>query len=106
MEDVNVIVGTIKTLGVLLLSLTGISLTVVQYVKEKLGVDDKKAEIVSLVCSAVLAALVGWYWADSMKYVLELGQWIGVGLFVVIGTISPSGGYKLLGTFTRIRNQQ
>ena len=99
----NVIVVTIKEVFGILLSLSALSLGAIQFVKEKVGLDGSKAEWLSLGVGFVLSGLVGWYWADSQSYQLELGQWIGLGISVVVGGIAPSGGYKLLGVLAGSR---
>ena len=103
MEDANVILVTIKEIFGLLLALSALSLGSIQYVKEKVGLEGNKAEVLSLVVGFLLSGLVGWYWVDAQGYQLELGQWIGVGISVVVGGIAPSGGYKLLGVLAGSR---
>ena len=99
----NIILVTIRELFGLLLSLSALSLGSIQYVKEKVGLEGSKAEVLSLVVGFVLSGLVGWYWVDAQSYQLELGQWIGVGISVLVGGIAPSGGYKLLGVLSGAR---
>ena len=99
----NVILETIKVLGSLLLTVSAIAALVIQYVKESFKISDKSAGILSLIVGLVLSALVAWVYAADAGYHLELGQWVGVGLFVVVGTIGPSGGYKLLGALSGAR---
>jgi hypothetical protein len=100
MNSVNVILETIKLLGGILAILLPIGIAVIQYLKEKLDVSDTGAEIVSLVVGFLLSALVSWVYVAGLGYQLMFGQWIGVALFVIIGTIGPSGGYKVLGELT------
>lgn len=100
----NVILQTIQTLGVILLALVPIGLTTIQYAKEKVGLSDKRAELFSLVIGFVLSALVAWVYAADLGYQLVLGQWVGVALFVVLGTLGPSGGYKVIGSFSGSRS--
>jgi len=102
----NVILETIKTLGALVLTLSGIASLVIQYVKEYLKISDKKAGILSLIVGFTLSALVAWAFVADAAYHLELSQWIGVALFVVVGTIGPSGGYKLLGALSGSRSTE
>ena len=99
----NVIVGTVQEIFTLILSLSVLSLGVIQFVKEKTAMQNSSAEILSLAVGFILSGLVGWYWVDLQSYQLELGQWIGVGIAVLLGGIAPSGGYKLLGTFSGAR---
>jgi hypothetical protein len=99
MQMDNLILVTVQDLFVNILVLSGLGLGVIQYGKEKLNLVDRGAEILSLVVGFLLSGLVAWYWVDQLDYVLELGQWIGVGIAVVMGGIAPSGGYKLMGTF-------
>jgi len=99
----NVILETIKSLGVTLLALIPIGLATIQYSKEKLGIADKYAEGVALSVGFILSGLIAWVYVDGLAYSLELGQWVGVGLFVVLGTIGPSGGYKVIGSFSGSR---
>lgn len=104
--EMTPIFETTKTLGASLLTLSGIIIFVMQYLKDQWGLKDKKAEIVSLVIGFVSSGLVGWAWIASLNYQLELWQWIGLGFFIVMGTISPSGGYKFIGTMAGQRNQE
>lgn len=86
----NVIFETIGKLAGLLLPLSALVMSLTQYLKEKWGVVDKAAEVVSLVVGFVVSALV------AVSFVFpDSAQWIGIALFVVFGTIAPSGGYKL-----------
>jgi len=98
--DTNIIISTIKEISTVLLTLSVFSLAGIQYVKEKAALDGGKAEVLSLAVGFILSGLVAWYWVDSLGYALELGQWIGVGISVVMGGIAPSGGYKLLITLS------
>jgi len=103
MEDTTVILETVKSLGVILVTLIPIVLGVVQIIKEKFKMSGNAAEVVSLVAGFLSSGLVALVYANGFAYALELGQWVGLGLFVVIGTIGPSGGYKLLGVYSGTR---
>jgi len=92
----NIILETILILGGVLLTLIAIGLAVIQYVKEKWKIEDKPAEIMSLCVGFVLAALVVLSYLSQMAWNINLSQWVGVFLFLVVGTIGPSGGYKTL----------
>ena len=99
----NVILETVKTLGAILIGLIPIGSVVTQTVKEAIGLVDKKAQVLSFGIGFVLSALVAWVYADGLGYSLELGQWVGLGLFIVLGTVSPSGGYKVIGELAGTR---
>lgn len=103
----NIILQTILILGAVLLTLIGVGVAVVQYVKEKWGVEDKPAEILSLCVGFLLAGLVVLSYLEQMAWTVNISQGVGIFLFLVVGTIGPSGGYKtlraLLGT-TNITN--
>jgi len=99
-EGVNIVVETITTLGLLLFPLVGGVMGLVEFVKSKTKITNTAVEVVSLLAGLVSSGLISWVYADSLQYSLVLGQWVGVGFFVVFGTVGPSGGYKLLGFFT------
>lgn len=100
----NIVLETLKSLGLLLSGITFVGLGLIQYLKETWKVVDKKAEILSLVVGFLMSAAVGWVYAESLAYHLALGQWVGVGMFLVTGTIAPSGSYKFLATLLGVRN--
>lgn len=100
------ILETVKTLGTTVLTLSAVAGLIIQYVKERIGISDKSAEIFSLIVGLVLSLLVAWVYAADAAYQLELGQWVGVALFVAVGTIGPSGGYKLLGALSGSRTTE
>ena len=93
----NPIFSTVQALGSNLDALVFIGLILIQYFKEVWKIEDKKAEILSLVVGFIMAAAVSLVYAETFAYSLSIGQWVGVGLFVAVGTVSPSGGYKFLG---------
>ena len=101
----NQILGTITTLSIVLGTLTFVSLGVIQYLKEKWGLKDKAAEITSLCTGFVLSAGVVVSFLEQAGWVINISQGIGVGIFMVIGTIGPSGGYKLLRTLLGTNNE-
>ena len=103
MENVELIKITIETLGGALIGLMVIGLATIGYGKEKLKISDKSAEVFSLIVGFILSGLIAWVFVESFDYVLELGQWVGVALFVLLGTIGPSGGYKVIGSFAGSR---
>lgn len=104
METVNTILETIKVLGSILALIVPLGVVVVQYLKEKLGVADKAAEVVSLVVGLLMSGLSSTaYVMDVGVNTLSVGQWVGIVLFLVIGTIGPSGGYKFLGSLAGSR---
>lgn len=92
----NIILSTVVTLGVVLTTLVGIGIAVIQYVKEKWGIEDKPAEILSLCVGFILAALVVVSYLEQMAWTVNISQGVGIFLFLVVGTIGPSGGYKTL----------
>lgn len=99
----NIVLETIKILGSFLLGLVPLSTILIQLIKEAMKVQDQGAARLSLVVGFITSALVAWIFVDGFNYVLELGQWVGVVLFVAIGTVGPSGGYKFLGALTGTR---
>lgn len=98
--SVNIIVETITQLGALLFPLIGGVMGLVEFIKSKAKITNTAVEVVSLVLGFIFSGLVAWVYIDSLQYSLVLGQWVGAGIFVVFGTVGPSGGYKLLGFFT------
>lgn len=92
----NIILETLRTLALVLATLAFISMAVIQYLKETWGIEGQAAEVLSLVVGFVLAGLVVVSYLDQMAWHISVSQGIGVFLFVVVGTISPSGGYKTL----------
>lgn len=92
----NIILSTVVTLGVVLTTLVGIGIAVIQYVKEKWGVEDRTAEILSLCVGFILAALVVVSYLEQLSWHINISQGVGIFLFLVVGTIGPSGGYKTL----------
>lgn len=92
----NVILETVKTLALVLATLIFISMAVIQYLKEIWGLSGKGAEIVALVVGFILAGLVVVSYLEQMGWHVSISQGIGVFLFLVIGTMGPSGGYKTL----------
>ena len=92
----NIILKTILILGGVLITLIGIGVALIQYMKEKWGWDDKKAEILSLCVGFILAALVVLSYLEQMAWRVNISQGVGIFLFLVVGTIGPSGGYKTL----------
>lgn len=103
METVNTILETIKVLGSILALIVPLGVVVVQYLKEKLNVADKAAEIVSLFVGFVMSGLSAAAFIMDVGFPLTFAQYVGVILFLVIGTIGPSGGYKFLGSLTGSR---
>ena len=95
-EMENIILKTILILGGVLITLIGIGVALIQYMKEKWGWEDKKAEILSLGVGFVLAALVVLSYLEQMAWRVNISQGVGIFLFLVVGTIGPSGGYKTL----------
>ena len=96
----NIIVVTVQEVFTILLTLSVLAMGAIQWAKEQFSLQNRAAEILSLVVGFLLSGLVGLYWVDLNEYTLELGQWIGVGIAVVVGGLGPSGGYKLIGTFS------
>lgn len=94
----NIILQTIQSLGLVLVTLIIISMTLVQYLKEKWGVDGVAAEIISLVVGFILGALVVVSYLDQLGWSASVSQWVGIFLFLVVATLGPSGGYKTLRT--------
>lgn len=92
----NIILQTIQSLGLVLVTLIIISMTLVQYLKEKWGIEGKAAEIASLVVGFVLGALVVVSYLDQLNWSASVSQWVGIFLFLVVATLGPSGGYKTL----------
>jgi len=100
----EVIFQTVMQLAAILLALAFIAIALIQYLKEKWGLAGRLAEIVSLVIGFCLSALVALVYASEALYKLSIAQWVAVLLFVIIGTIAPSGGYKTLGQLAGTRN--
>lgn len=94
------IVKTVETLGAIMLTYSGVIIFTLQYLKEKWDLKDKKAEILSLVFGFISSGLTSWAWIASIWPNVVLPQWIGLGFFMLVGTLSPSGGYKFLGAIT------
>ena len=103
--EVNIILETVKTLGVILLGLIPIASILIQQIKESVKFEDQAAGRLSLVVGFITAALVAWVYSAGYSYTLELGQWVGVFLFVAVGTVGPSGGYKVLGALSGARDK-
>lgn len=100
------IIQVFNDLGTLLLKLIPIAVLIIQYAKDKLKIQDSKAEIFSLVTSFILSALALLSYVDKLGYSLTVQQGIGSFLFMVVGTIGPAGGYKLLGDLAGIRSSK
>ena len=96
MENLEQILTTLLLLIGILLGLSFVALQLIQYLKAKWGIENKAAEVVSLVVGFLLSALIGWVYVDAMGWQLTPGQIAALVLFVVVGTIAPSGGYKFL----------
>lgn len=92
----NIILQTIQSLGLVLVTLIIISMTLVQYLKEKWGIAGKAAEMVSFSVGFILGALVVISYLDQLGWSASLSQYVGIFLFLVVATIGPSGGYKTL----------
>ena len=92
----NIILETIKVLGNVLIAFTFVGIAVVQYIKEKWGLQDKAAEILSLSVGFVLGVLAILSYLEQMLWTVSISQGIGMFLFLIISTIGPSGGYKTL----------
>lgn len=102
----NIILETIKILGQTLISLSIIAVMVVQYLKESWKVKDKAAQILSLVIGFLLGLLVVISYLDLNGWSISISQGVGIFLFLVIATISPSGGYKTLRSLTGVGNEK
>lgn len=94
----NIMVETIQALGAILASQIFVSIALVQYLKEKWGLEGKAAEITSLIVGFVLGALVAVSYLAQMDWEVSVSRGIGVFLFLVMATLGPSGGYKTLRT--------
>lgn len=94
----NVLLNTVVTLSTVLVTLTFVSMTLTQYLKEKWKVDGTAAEITSLVVGFMLSGAVVASFLEQLGWTATVSQWIGIALFMIVGTISPSGGYKTLRT--------
>lgn len=92
----NIILETLQTLALVLVTLIFISMAVIQYLKEIWGLKDKAAEITALVVGFILSGLVVVSFLEQMGWHISISQGIGIFLFMVVGTIGPSGGYKTL----------
>lgn len=92
----NIILGTIMKLGAVMVTLVGIGMAVIQYMKETWKWEDKKASVLSLGVGFVLSALVVLSYLEQMAWRVNISQGVGIFLFLVVGTIGPSGGYKTL----------
>ena len=92
----NILLQTLITLGMVMITMIGIGLAVIQYVKEKWGWEDKKAEVLSLGVGFILGALVAVSYLDQAAWQVSISQGIGIFLFLAVATIGPSGGYKTL----------
>lgn len=95
----NVILNTVVTLSLVLVTITGVGIAAIQYVKEKWGVKDKAAEIVSLASGFLMGGAVVVSYLEQLAWHISISQGIGIGMFMVIATIGPSGGYKTLRSF-------
>jgi len=104
--EVNIILETIKVLGAILLGLVPIAAVLIQQIKESAKIEDQGAARLSLAVGFIISALVAWVYAAGFNYALLLGQWVGVFLFVAVGTVGPSGGYKVIGALTGVRNNR
>ena len=92
----NEIIVTVKDLSVILATLVPVALFVIQQIKESVKLENKSAEILSLGVGCLLSVCVAAVYANDSGFALTLSQWIGLGIFVVLGTLGPSGGYKFL----------
>jgi len=100
MDDVNMILETIRELGAALLTFSAFNMLLIQYGKEKLKLKDTAAEIFSIIVSAIPTVGVALVYVNALNWELSLGQIVGVILYVIAGVIGPAGGYKLLGTLS------
>jgi hypothetical protein len=92
----NTILETIRILSGVLIGIIVIGLALIQYLKEKWGVEGKQAEIVSLVVGFLLGLGVVLSFLDQNGWNVSLSVWVGIALFQVVATIGPAGGYKTL----------
>lgn len=92
----NILLNTVIALSTVLITLTFVAMSLIQYLKEKWNIEGKAAEIVSLVVGFLLSGAVVVSYLEQMGWHVSVSQGIGIGIFVVVGTISPSGGYKTL----------
>ena len=67
----NEIIGTIKDLAITLATLVPVALFVIQQVKEIFKLENKRAEIFSLVFGFILAAAVAAVYASGLGFVLN-----------------------------------